>query len=542
MISASPNDRGASILASWKLLSVLLLLLLFKLFCALDGYPPVWGDEVFYTEPAVNFVQGGPYAAPGIDRQLETKGVNGLAEHYFLNVPIATYARMPVYEVAGANMIGFRLADWIFLVLATVALLIVLRRWVTPRTCILTGIVFATNRVVESDFGRPDVLSMAFGLVALFLVTKPHGSGDIGKPSLGRAYAAGFFIGLSGLTHQFGGIFWAVIVVAVQFAIQGTALNPLRSAQWMVCFGLGGLTGVLLWLPQIAMAPLAWYQQFSFMVSQKYHLFKNFGQSAHNLAVGTIGKNPIAVLLILFCPLIVGWRKLSHLKLWWTLVACLLLLAVWRCHSFEPVVLNYAVHFWAVICILFALAFDDLTGWTKRQFSANKAGLMQFAATASIVALALVMNYIPAVETCVLPYTATQKKIAAILRESIAPNDQVLAGPAFYYEVPAHIKSLWVWSEKLDLNDYSVVVAPFAPQDIPVSGGKGKDQWSQCFTLEQADVFRRDFKLVTNVPAIWFRPRYYPTSYQPHIFGCYLYRNQHPHAAFANPTPNRRLP
>ena len=528
------------------MLAVLSLLLLAKLFSGLEGYPPTWCDEIVYIEPAVNFVKAGHFAAPGIARQLETKGLKGLGEHYFLNVPLGAYARIAVYEIFGADQAGRRLADWLFIVLATAALLLALKNWVTPQATILAGIVFVLHRIVGDAFGRPDLLSLAFGLFAVWLVTQPLAGDAAGKPLFGRAFVTGLFIGLSGFSHQFGGVFWGVIVVAVQVTLHGTDLKLWKALQWLVFFGLGGLAVTLTWLPQIAVAPQAWQQQFFYLLNLKHHLVKSFVRSAHFLISDTIAKNPVACLMAFASVLVVKMRKQLRAKFRLTLLACLLLLVVWRCHAFEPYVRQYSIHFWALICILFAFVYDDWSSWLAQRFAASRAALLKNATIAVVILAGSLQTGIISIEAFGLPFLETRKAIVALLQNNISPDDQVLAGDAFYFDVPTRHKSVWYWSEKLDLNDYNVLVAQFpSPEAIPVSDGTDRDQWNNCFSPEQAVVFRRDFELVASVPGVLLPAKFSPPHYRPHVLGCYIYRNKHPHldsSHIADPAHKPRTP
>ena len=529
MFSANQIDSLARRLVSWKLLlALLLLLVLFRLACALAGYPSTWVDEDFYTEPAVNFVNGGNFAAPGVALQCETKGIMSLDKYYYLNVPVGAYTRIVFYELFGPGQIGRRLTDWTFQLGAVLALCFVLRQWATLQASLLACIVLFTNRQFETDFGRPDVLSLAFGLLAFGLAVKPDAGGVGERLSSRRAFLVGLCIGLSGFTHQFGGVFWAVTVVAVRFALQGTAWEPAKLARWLAFFGLGGLSVGLVWLPQIALAPHVWQQHFFHMLSWKYSDVKNFGLSARGLISNVAAKNPAVIALVIVSPLVVRWRNRPQDRLRAALVACAFLLAVWRCHSFETTIYPYSIHFMAVFCILFALAFDDLFRWLNERFSSGSGQLIRPVLVAAVVVPALLMVCLPASEAFVLPYRATHKAVNELLQKNITRADRVLVDPEFYFDVPSSHKCLFAWGDKLDLGGFDAVVAIYPTHEaVPVSDGNDFSQWARCFTREQAAVFNRDFELVTNVPAIWYRPKFYPMSYTPHIYGCYLYRSKH---------------
>jgi hypothetical protein len=343
-----------------------------------------------------------------------------------------------------------------------------------------------------------------------------------------QAFGAGLLIGLSGMCHQFGGVFWAVIVVALKLTRLPPHGKSREFLRWLALFGLGGLSAALIWLPQILASPEIWRSQFSYMLGLKAHLSRDFTRSAFRLLWLTLGKSP-ALPVVILAGLAMGYRGLQHPKIWKALGICLLLLFVWHCHSFEPYAMWYAIHFLAALCILFALAFDELTSWFARRLASPWAGRLQWGMASAVIALGLSMAYIPMVEVFELPYRATQQKIADLIASQVRPDDRVLAGPGYYFQVPGHHKSLWYWGDQLDLGDYNLVVAPYAtPADVPGPAGNVLEQWVQVFTAEQAAVFHRDFELVASVPDQWVKPRWYPTGYQPGVPGCFIYRNKHP--------------
>jgi hypothetical protein len=534
-LSIVETSSATDFAAPWALWLLLALLLAAKLFSGLEGYPPTWCDEIVYTEPAVNYVQTGHFAAPGIARQLGTKGLTGLDEHYFLNVPLGTYARVAVYEVFGTGQPGRRLADWLFLLTAASALLFALRHWVSPRAALLAGVIFLLHRIVGDAYGRPDLLALAFGLLALWLVTKPLEADADRKIIFGRAFIAGLLIGLSGFSHQFGGVFWAALTVAAQMVIQYKRIKLVDQILWLAVFGLGGLTVAVVWLPQIASAPQAWHDQFFYLVNLKKHLAKNFGKGVYYLASDTVAKNPAACLLAAVAVLAVRQRKTVRGRFILMLLAGAAVLAVWRCHSFEAYVRQYSIHFWAVICLLMAFVFDEWSAWLGKKLPSARARLLQNATIVVLLLSGSLQTGITSVESFVLPFHRTRTEINALLQKNISPNDRVLVGDSFYYDVPARQKSVWYWSEKLDLGNYDVVVAQFPTvDDIPVSDGRDRDQYNNCFSQEQAELFRRDFELVASVHGVMLPAKFSPPHYRPNVLGCYIYRNKQPRTDLKN--------
>ena len=299
--------------------------------------------------------------------------------------------------------------------------------------------------------------------------------------------------------------------------------------KWMLLFGLSGLSVGLVWLPQILGAPQDWQHQFFYLLNLKQHLAKSFVKSAGTMAADTIGKNPLVCLMILASPFAICASRPWQKKLCRILVACLLLLLVWRCHSFEYYVRQYSIHFWAVICILFAFVFDAWTGWLEQKFSSARAAHLQNITIVAVILAGSLQMYLVSVEAFWLPFAESRKEILTLLQKNILPGERVLATDAFYYDVPTRNKSVWYWSEKLDLSRYNVLVAAYAtPEAMPVSDGKDRDQWENAFSPEQAVYFMKNFELVAGIPEKRLSAAFAPPHYRPFVAGCYFYRNKHP--------------
>ena len=527
-------------------LGALVLLLAFKLVCALTGYPPTWCDEVVYTEPAVNFVNEGVFASPGLAQQLELTGGGGFDQHSFLNVPLAGYARVAIYKLVGTEQSGRRITDWIFLVLATGALFFALRQWCALEISVFCTIPFVLHKTVGNDQGRPDLLSLTFGLLAFAILSRQLRPEIKDLAAKGRTWTAllvGFLIGLSGLTHQFGGVFWAFIIVVVKVTQEGRALGWLTLTRWAAFVGVGGLAGISLWLPQIFHAPDVWAMQFSHMLNLKHHLLKSFPGSLSETVQDTVFRNP-CLFLVLIAGLAIKRKKRSITDIRLVLIGCLIVLAIWRCYSFEPYLQAYSIHFWAVICILLGLAAGDLIEYAQDRFPTKRPARIANTLLGVVLLGGMMSLYTPFIEVFMLSSAKVRADASQLLHSSISERDRVLAGPAWYFDVPSTNKSVWVWTEKIDLNDYDAVVTSY-PSKQSAPAFRERDQYIDCFTPEQSQVFLKNFELVagvtpsstnTNASLAGFddcisavaRRLGMSNHHAPQIGGCYIYRNLHP--------------
>jgi len=96
-----------------------------------------------------------------------------------------------------------------------------------------------------------------------------------------------------------------------------------------------------------------------------------------------------------------------------------------------------------------------------------------------------------------------------------------------------------MWCDKLDLNQFDVVVGTFqTKQQVQVVGSS--DQWGDSLTPDQASIFMTNFELVaaSSLPTNQHRTGLENTSAGPRpaadllhipssIHGCYIYRNRH---------------
>ena len=512
----------------------LMMVFAFKFFCAWSNCPDTWCDEVFYIEPAVHFAETGSYAAPGLARQMTSYGVAGIDQCYYLNVPLGAYARVPIYALAGTDLRGRRIADWTMLALATLALLLVLQRWCSPLACLFGANLFVLHSILIENVGRPDNLSLALGLFAFAAWQRQAGTARF-WPAMGT----GFLVGLSGLAHQFGAVFWGSIIIVVMLVHDGRVLGWRLVARWLVWFGLGGLAGTVLpWLPQIGLAPGLWWQQYHYQLVHKAHLARDFQAAFWFFAEDAI-QNPV-LLVILATGLCFLWQNATRRRQVLAVAAWVVLLLAWRCWSFEPYNPWYFVHFWALLCILAGLAIDCLRQGISSQPGGKIGNGLLYVEMALALLIGLLPQYLLACEVRVRSGAQIHARQVRLLHDHIAKQERVLAAPEFFFDVPSTNKTLWMWGEKLDLNQFDAVVA--ASKNVRTLASA--DQWLDCLTPDQASVFMTHYELEASAPppasfgqrptgpAKYLRRTAYAMGIISHTAsadGCYIYRNQHPH-------------
>jgi hypothetical protein len=538
--AASTDASGAA--RFWA--ACLFCVLSFKLACALAGHPATWSDEAVYVEPAVNYVQNGVYASPGLARQLAAHGVEGLDRHSSLSVPLAGYARVPVYELFGTGQVGRRIADWLFLVFATAAMFLALRPWCPAETTVFCCLIFDLHKYVGFDRGRPDVLSTAFGLLAFAVFSKwlRPADGSVAKPAAWPAFLAGFLIGLSGLTHQFGGVFWAFIIVAMVATQAAGILGRAGLIRWLFVFGLGGLAGLCVWLPQICADPQAWEHQFNYMLRIKQHLDKSFYRSLVEQTQDTVFRNPL-VFLALAAGLAVARKNLLPANPRVVMIFCLVVLTIWRCTAFEPYEYYYSIFFWSALCLLLGWLTGDLIAFLNNRLLGQRAGWVKNAGFALVILPGLFSLYPALNEAFLLPWVKTRDNTRLLLASEISRQDRVLATPMFYFDVPGTNKSVWHWAETLDFKNYDVVVTSVSSKQA-VQVYQHMDQWSDWLTTAQAKDFLENYELAANFTpppdtnsllaeingcvSVVAKKLGLASHQEPHLNGCYIYRNRHP--------------
>jgi hypothetical protein len=505
---------------TWLLAGLLAVWLAFRLAFGWAGYPGNNCDELIYVEPALNYVQTGKFSATGIAPQLIMKGVPGLEQQCFLAAPLGTYLRVPVMQLFGTDLPARRIADSLYYLLALGAFGTIVFRFCCPTLALATLLLFGQFRFIAWDAGRPDLLALGLGLSAFSLASGCFFSSDPAPRSKRiTLLVAGVLVGLCGLAHPFGGIFWGFLITCVVLFLH-TKYWGWRQALESLCFlGAGAVIGASFWLPQILSAPELWQKQFFYMNQLKDQLHKDFWISAQGLII-TLRKNHTALLFTLLGCLL-SWRLLMRVNLWSLLLGGTFLLAVWECLRFECYNGNYAAQFWAVFCLCFAFGFQQVFRQAGVLFPALPWTLIARVAIVGLLLESTCVSYRYLVEKLGFHNRDGHQAAIQVIGKNLGAGDAVLVTPACYFEVPSTNKTAWYWAENLDLNQFDIIVSK--SKNVPVA--LHCDQWGDnIFTPAQAAAFA-GFKLVAVIPPVPTRLPGLPESLTPSTDSLYIFRN-----------------
>jgi hypothetical protein len=297
----------------------------------------------------------------------------------------------------------------------------------------------------------------------------------------------------------------------------------------------------VVWLPHILTAPGLWARQFFFMLHLKQSLPHEFLDNLEGVARNTIFVNT-RVFMVMLAGLLVAWRKPTVRDLRFSLTLGLLALGTWSCLSVETLD-EYCIHFWAVICLLLGLLTSDLVRFLNIRFSARRAFWIKNALFVAVIFPSVLQLHTRFINGFMLPLPTAREAAMHLLQDHVLRPDRVLAGPDYYFEVPATNKSVWYWSENLDLRAYDVLVARYpSKQAVPVYASQ--DQWLECLTLTQSNQFMENFELEAGQPGISaenspfagfdklvkvMARKFGMSNSQPgpETVGCFIYRNKH---------------
>lgn len=499
----------------WLAIGVLISVIILKADLLAAGIPGTDCDEAVYIEPAVHFYQSGVFASPGIASQLAQKGCPGLDEHCFLEAPLAAYFRAAGYELVGADQMGRRMMDGVFFLVVLGAFFYAVLPFTELDLALILTAMFGLERFIFSIAGRPDILSLSFGLLAFGVVLRlglrreeTPGSG------LGAVFFAGLMVGLSGLAHPFGGVFWGTLCSACLGFFAWQKAGRHSWIKTFTAFGLGGACVLLLWLPQIITAPHLWQEQFFFMISFKAGLVKNFHSSAMGLFFDFRKYHCLFVLLIVSC--FIPWRNQLCQSIRNILIACLTVLAIWRCHSFEPYNGSYIIHFLGVAWIIFAMAIREICGFLGRFVTEKPLGFLKFAVVCIMLFETACVSFYSIGRAAPPPTPAAMRAVNRLIK----PGEKILACPACFFDLTSTNKSLWYWGEHLDLGTFDVIVSRY--QQVPVQDGG--DQWGDVFTTAQARLFKQQFQLAAQISSVKFSKFILPAEWIPPAQDIFIYQ------------------
>jgi hypothetical protein len=511
---ANPRTPGHFNFAAAVCLLALAGVFVVKALAAWREYPESFVDEVIYMEPAWQAATTGSFANPGIALQLAGKGVPGLNHGSFLNLPATLWIKTPLLEIMGASLRGLRLVDLVIVCAAAAAFAYAAKRLAHAWRWLLAVSVFILNPIfIWAPPGRPDLLSLLFGLTALGLILRSRRDppSELGA---GTLLTIGALLGCCASCHLFGGVYWTVTATAVLLAGEdrfrqapralfllgvGTALPLAANAAWLVHGGAE-----------------AW-RQFHWLLDLKRGLHRSFGGTLTSALIQSLGRNPLILVFLVFLPWAVIGRQRRLLAAW---SLALVTLLVWRCAAFEGYNHAYEVHLWASLCCLFALALEGMCRSTNRA----AAWLTRSTAGSGLLAISLVLagfgtGYNKWIEATALNYARQHRKIQQVVAQSIPPGARVLASCDAYFLVKQTNVLAMSHHDKLDLAAFDYIVTR-----TPLVSLSNRDQWFDVLTPAQNVTFQTSFRLVAELPAVTLGPPPFRGAYQPKITGLCVYR------------------
>jgi hypothetical protein len=495
-----------------------------KSLAAWREYPESFVDEVIYMEPAWQAVTTGSFANPGIALQLAGKGVSGLDHSSFLNLPATLWIKTPLLWIMGANLRGLRLVDLVIVFAATASFAYATRRLAHGWRWLLAVSVFVLNPIfIWAPPGRPDLLSLLFGLAALGLLL---GSRKEGPPKDRDAafLTIGVLLGCCAACHLFGGVYWTVTTTALILAENSLWRTPRE----LFLLGVGmavPLAANAAWL--LHGGAEAW-RQFHWLLDLKRTLHRDFVGTLTSALIQSLGRNPLVPVVLAFLPwtAIGGQRRLLAA---WSLA--LVALLVWRCAAFEGYNHAYEVHLWASLCCLFAISLEGMC----RSPLPLAARLTRGSLGSGLLALTLIltgcaMGYNKWIEAASFNYARQHRKIRQLVAQSLPPNARILAGCEAYFLIKQTNVVAMAHHEKLDLASFDCIVTR-----SPLISLSNRDQWFDVLTPAQNAVFQSSFRLVAEMPAEALGSPSFPGAYQPGVPGLFVYRRS---AADIHPAPS----
>jgi hypothetical protein len=494
-----------------------------KVFAAFHEYPESYVDEVIYMEPAWQAVTTGHFANPGIAQQLAQKGVPGLDHSCYLNLPGALWIKTPLLWIAGTGVRGLRIVDLIITVAAAAAFAFVVSRLAHGWRRWLAVCVFVLNPIFLWALpGRPDILSLLFGLTALALVlpspdtARSHGAGVL--------VAAGALLGWCAACHLFGGVYWGVTVAALLVAADPKPRQILHTGCLLAAGWALALAPNLAWM--IHGGADAW-RQFHWLLQLKQTLVHSFTGTLANVLVQSVGRNP----LVLLVPFLLPWAvrgPTRRLVFAWAFAIAVLL--VWRCAQFEGYNHAYEVHLWASVCCLFAITLEALDQSTRGITPRSGRGQPPSAVFAlAFLITGLITGHNKWTEALFLNYARRHRAIQETVSRTVPANARVLISSDAYFisDLPGAV--LMAHHDRLDLDSFDFIVTR-----IPLGSKTNRDQWIDVLTPEQDLAFRRDFHVAASLPVETAIPVLRAGTYQPNVPGLFIYSRSAPQTPARN--------
>lgn len=213
-----------------------------------------WSDEAWFANAALNLATKGRMATTVI----ETAGTNlkGLDQHTYWVMPLHLVTQAGWYKIFGFSLFSLRLLSTVFGLIALASWFIIVKVLSgDQKVALLTVTILSCDYIfiMGASFGRPDMMSTAFGSAALacYLLLRER--------NLTLAILVGHsLVAVCGLTHPNGGVLFFAGLLFITLYFDRSRLIKRHA----IIFAIPYLVGGAAWGAYILEAPSLFVSQF----------------------------------------------------------------------------------------------------------------------------------------------------------------------------------------------------------------------------------------------------------------------------------------
>jgi len=498
---------------AWTVVAVaaLAVALLIRLYAVFQNYPIVYPDELNVAEPAIHYAQHGYMASPSLAEQLPLSH-SSYKETPFGYFPVFTWVICAAQVFFPDAMEVRRGVDLLVGVLMSFLLFRLLRKRAAPCVAWAGCSIFVLHPAIWwSAPCRPDPLSACFGMAAALCVMGTRTGGLSNR----NFFAAGFLLGLSAITHPFGGIMWSCFVSAeILFSHRHIPLHK----TFGLCFA-GGCLGLSAIAFRILPDTAVWIESFNQVLKIKQSLNKDMFAWLSRFVVLLFGGNVVVSFfgLFMFWKIRKSGERIPAESIRWLALICAMAF-------FHGLVVEYKntcsfPHFWAVFLLAIATMVNSANiTFRIPEMAPRLAAVLLFSAALGGWVLFPALPQLFSVN-----HRKQREKVCHMLSQHILPQEKTLSSNSIFLDVPSSEKTVLWWHENLDVRRFKWIVMN-CKNDPNLSTDKA-DQFVEMPTRAQAHVIEQNFKLVASTPAPQVKPFLFQRSGNTFTWTAYLYRN-----------------